>query len=285
MIKTEYHSTYFKLTYTLEEEPPHPTIPYHYYQDTYVLTILLHGKGTCSVEGNIYTLESGDLIALTPEEIRSFKFDNNGSHERLSIYFSDSLLLPFLEYDLPLMHIFRNRSLGLGNKYSFHTWETEKVTSIAAQLKTTVLLENNALNTAKLHTLIFQLLFWLYESRHLNSSYEPSSMSNSIIFDICCYIKNNLDQDLSYKMLQNHFFVSRYQLTVVFTRNVGMPLTEYIIRKRLNRVILLVREGAGIEESAYNTGFHTYSHFYKEFVKYYKKSPRAFFDNPPSDQN
>ena len=86
-------------------------------------------------------------------------------------------------------------------------------------------------------------------------------------------------EDLSYNALQDLFLVSRYQLTEVLARDMGMSLTEYIIRKRLNRTIVLVREGAGIEESAYRAGFNTYSHFYKEFVKYYKKSPRAFFDN------
>jgi len=279
MPKTEYNSTYFKLTHTIEEQPPHPTIPYNYYDDTYAITILIHGEGTCSVEGNVYEIKDGDLMVLSPDEIRSFKFTDHTYHERLSVYFSDSVLLPLFEYDLPLMNIFRNRSLGLGNKYSFSTYETERVTSVLDQLKTCAQKENDPINTAKLHTLIFQLLFWIYESRNLESSREISAVSDSVIFNICRYIKNNLDKDLSYSTLQDLFLVSRYQLTEVFSRNMGMSLTEYIIRKRLNRAVFLVREGSGIEESAYSAGFNTYSHFYKEFVKYYKKSPRAFFDN------
>lgn len=278
MPKTEYNTMYFKLTHTIEETPPHPTIPYNYYDDTYGITILIRGEGTCSVEGNVYEIKDGDLMILSPDEIRSFKFSNHGYHERLSVYFSESVLLPFFEYDLPLMNIFRNRSLGLGNKYSFDGYETEQVRSIFDQLKKFIHKENDPINTARLHALIFQLLFWIYDSRHLGKSHEISSASNSVIFDVCCYIKNNLDKDLSYSTLQKLFWVSRYQLTEVFIRNMGMSLTEYIIRKRLNRAIFLIREGAGIEESAYNAGFRTYSHFYKEFVKYYKKSPRAFFE-------
>lgn len=144
--------------------------------------------------------------------------------------------------------------------------------------------ENDPINTAKLHTLIFELLFWIYDSRDLKSSHEISAVSDSVIFDICCYIKNNLDKDLSYHALQDLFLVSRYQLTEVFVRNMGMSLTEYIIRRRLNRVIFLVREGAGIEESAYESGFHTYSHFYKEFVKYYHESPRTFLKRESKKQ-
>lgn len=276
MAKTEYNATYFKLTHTIEEEPPHPTIPYNYYDDTYAITILIRGEGTCSVEGNVYELKAGDLMVLSPDEIRSFKFSNHGYHERLSVYFSDSVLFPLFEYDLPLMNIFRNRSLGLGNMYSFDLYETERVTSILNQLKEAVQKENDPINTARLHTLIFQLLFWIYDARDLKKSHEISTKADSVIFDICCYIKNNLDKDLSYSTLQNHFWVSRYQLTEVFARNMGMSLTEYIIRKRLNRAIFLAHEGAGIEEAAYKSGFHTYSHFYKEFVKYYQKSPRAF---------
>ena len=279
MPKIEYKAAYFKLTHTIEETPPHPTIPYDYYDDTYGITILIRGEGTCSVEGNVYEIKDGDLMILSPDEIRSFKFADRGYHERLSVYFSDSVLLPFFEYDLPLMNIFRNRSLGIGNKYSFDEYETKRIASILDQLKELAQKENDPLNTARIHALIFQLLFWIYDSRDLKKSHEISSVSGSVIFDICCYIKNNLDKDLSYNALQDLFLVSRYQLTEVFSRDMGMSLTEYIIRKRLNRAIFLVREGSRIEESAYNAGFHTYSHFYKEFVKYYKKSPRAFFDN------
>ena len=279
MPKTEYNATYFKVTHTIEENPPHPTRPYNYYDDTYGITILIRGEGTCSVEGNVYEIKDGDLMVLSPDEIRSFKFSNHGYHERLSVYFSDSVLLPLFEYDLPLMNVFRNRYLGLGNKYAFDEHETEQAMFILNQLKELVQKENNPINTARLHTLIFQLLFWIYDSRDLKKSHEMSTVNDSVIFDICCYIKNNLDKDLSYNTLQKTFLVSRYQLTEVFVRNMGMSLTEYIIRKRLNRAVFLIREGTGIEEAAYNAGFHTYSHFYKEFVKYYKKSPRAFFDN------
>jgi AraC-like DNA-binding protein len=277
MAKTEYNATYFKLTHTIEEQPPHPTIPYDYYDDTYAITILIRGEGTCSVEGNVYEIKDGDLMVLSPDEIRSFKFGNHGYHERLSVYFTDSVLLPLFEYDLPVMNVFRNRSLGLGNMYSFDIYERERIIAITDQLKELAQKENDPINTARIHTLIFQLLFWLYTSRNLKQSQERAPELDSVIFDICCYIKNNLDKDLSYKKLKDRFLVSQYQLTEVFSRNMGMTLTEYIIRKRLNRVVSLVREGRGIEESAYKAGFHTYSHFYKEFSKYYKKSPRAFF--------
>lgn len=283
--KIEYNSTYFGLTYTFEENPPHPTIPYSFYEDKYAITVLLRGEGDCTVEGNVYSLKCGDLVALSPDEIRCFHFADKGCHERLSVYFSKNLLLPFFEYDLPLMSVFTNRTPGLGNKYSFCEWESERAKHMAEQLRKLAVCEKDPINTAKLHMLVIQLLLWMYDARNLNERKEIITTEDPLIFNICCYIKNNLDRDLSYKTLQKHFFVSRYQLTDVFTRCMGIPLTEYIICKRLNRAVLLVRDGLGIEEAAYSAGFNTYSHFYKEFVKHYKKSPRSFFDGISSEHN
>ena len=277
MSKTEYKASYFKVTYTVEEAPPHSTIPYDYYDDTCAITVLIKGRGICSVEGNQYPLSDGDMMLLSPDEIRSFRFEDEGYHERLSVYFSDSILLPLLEYDLPLVKVFHRRVLGIGNKCSFDDYESGRVRSIVEEMKKLATQDHDRINTARLHTLIFQLLFWVYDARRAGEAYDDSALGDSTAFEICKYIKNNLDKDLSYDHLQNALFVSRYQLTEVFTRNVGMTLTEYIVRKRLSKVISLVIGGEGIEAAAYKVGFHSYPNFYKKFVKYYKMSPQSFF--------
>lgn len=279
MSRFEYNATHFKVTYTLEEEGPHPTIPYDYYDDFCAITVILRGGGSCSVEGNVYDLRQGDMILLSPDEIRSFRFHPIGCHERVSVYFSESLLVPFWEYDLPLMDVFYRRAHGLGNRYSLESDGDARISGVLEEMKTVVREENDALHTAKLHTLILQLLFWVYASFKHDVRSDSTSPRDQIVFEICKYIKNHLEEDLSYQTLQRQLFVSRYQLTEVFSRNMGMPLTEYIIRKRLSRVISLVTAGEGIEAAAYRSGFHAYSHFYKAFLKYYKKSPRDFLKN------
>ena len=82
---------------------------------------------------------------------------------------------------------------------------------------------------------------------------------------------------LTYEHLQDKFLVSRYQLTEIFRRSTGMTLTEYILQKRLMKVISLVRDGTGIERAAFQAGFRNYSHFYKEFVKHKNISPQKYF--------
>lgn len=276
MLKTEYMTPDFKLTYTLEEEPPHPTIPYGYYDETYAITVIFQGKGTCTVEGKSYPLQGGDMMLLSPDEIRCFQFDGVGAHERLSLYFSDAVLLPLLDYDLPLLQLFRKSALGIDNKHSFDPTAKDGATLILDDIKRTLQAENTPFHTAKLHILILQLLLWLYgESKPSQEGQHPKG--DSSVWEICQYVKGHLDGDLSYEVLQRALLVSHYQLTEVFSRHMGITLTEYVIRKRLGYVISLVMQGEGIESAAYRAGFGTYSNFYKKFVKLYHTSPKLFF--------
>ena len=285
MAKEIYNGRFFRITHTIEREEPHLTIPYDYYDDTFAITALICGSGCCYVEGNCYTLCAGDIILLGLDEIRNFRFDQEGYHERISIYFSSTILSPLWEYELPLLAIFRSHPSGIGNKYSPADYESEKVQKLFSELCNMIKTTKDSLSEAKIHLLLLQLLFALYDAHERFKLPEAIYKSDSVILDICRYIHENLAENLSYQHLQDKFSVSRYQLTEIFRRNTGMTLTEYIILKRLIKVSGFVRDGAGIEEAAFRAGFHNYSHFYKEFVKYNHVSPRQYFINEKKDKN
>ena len=277
MQRSEYRSDFFKVTYTVEEKAPHPTIPHGYYNDTHAITIIIKGEGNCSVEGNVYNLGGGDIILVSADEICCFKICSAGYHERISLYFTNSLLLPFVDYALPLMKLFTNRPLGTANKYSFTLHDTERAKMLVEQIRIHAQQSVEPINTAKLHLLIIEFLFWIYECGESGGSHETQSATDYTVFRICEYIKNNLKNPLTYEELIQNLNITRYQLTDVFVRNMGITVNEYITRKRMSRAISLVGGGSGIETAAYEAGFNTYSYFYKKFLKHYKVSPREFF--------
>ena len=94
---------------------------------------------------------------------------------------------------------------------------------------------------------------------------------------ICKYIDEHLQENLSYKHMQKIFFVSRYYLATKFLQQTGMTLTKYVILRRLCHTCALAKNGMTIEEAAYQSGFNNYSHFYKEFTKNFRLSPREYF--------
>ncbi len=284
MARYIYNSRFFRITHTIEEEGPHPTIPYDYYDDAFTITALLQGNGCCYVEGNCYHMSDGDLMLLGLDEIRNFRFDQEGYHERVSVYFSSAILSPLWEYELPLLTIFRAHPPGVGNKYTPKDYDGEKVEKILSELCDLIESTKDSLSDARIHLLLLQLLFELYDAHEKFTLPAVEYKNDSLILDICRYIHENLTENLSYKHLQKKFPVSRYQLTEIFQRNTGMTLTEYIIVKRLIKVNSLVRGGARIEEAAFNVGFRNYSHFYKEFLKYNHISPRKYFEKKKQNE-
>ena len=94
---------------------------------------------------------------------------------------------------------------------------------------------------------------------------------------ICEYVEKHLCEELTHARLQECLGVCRHDLVSTFKVKTGLTVTAYIIRLRLDSAVRMVQAGMGLEKAAYSSGFHTYSHFYKEFLKHFGISPRAYF--------
>lgn len=279
MARTEYVSSNFRITHTIEEEGPHPTIAYDYYDETYSITIVLEGEGVCFVEGKGHTLSPGTIVVVSPEEVRLFRLKQSGCHRRISLYFSGQLLSSLWDYELSLLQIFSGHAPGEENRYGPEQYNPQQVGSLLEQLCALLEQEESETKAPRAQLLILQLLVCLYESRRQVPVRMGSFVPNEITAKICNYIKDHLTEELTYQQLQSRFYVSRYQLSHVFQRDTGMTLNEYILYKRLIKAVSLIRGGQGLEAAAYKAGFCTYSHFYKVFRKRFGVSPKTYFFN------
>ena len=79
----------------------------------------------------------------------------------------------------------------------------------------------------------------------------PALRDDEIILEICKFIDAHLNEDLTYRRLEEELFVSRYHLSAKFPARIGMSVTAYIIRQRLQHVIELVKQGVGLEDAAF----------------------------------
>ena len=98
--------------------------------------------------------------------------------------------------------------------------------------------------------------------------------SEDIWQDISRYIEENLDQDLSLSALSKKCFYNPSYFSRIFRERYAMPLSEYVMRKRIERAqeLLLTTEYA-IQKIAMMVGFNNKSFFYKTFYKYYQMTP------------
>jgi len=277
---------YVKLAYTLEPDGPHLTPLEDHYGNFASITCLLHGSGTCFIEGKTYVMSDGDIILVATNELRSFHYNHGGYHERVSLYLSSTLLAPLWEYELDLWKIFNGHPPGTANKYSLNDPDALNVRHIILQLCHLAAQCGETLTPkedAQLHLLSVQLLFALNEFYERQGLPEPAYENDSVVWEICRYIHEHLSEDLSYESLQRALHVSRYYLSVLFRQNTGMTVTEFILQKRLIKVSELDSGGMCISKAAEASGFRNYPHFYKIFVKRKGVSPQKYYasENQP----
>lgn len=90
------------------------------------------------------------------------------------------------------------------------------------------------------------------------------------------YIECNLKTDISVRELADAAGFSLYHYYRVFLRFVGLPVQQYIIRRRLLYAIYEIGCGRKMLQAAYDYGFDTYAGFYKAFRREFSCSPSSF---------
>lgn len=97
------------------------------------------------------------------------------------------------------------------------------------------------------------------------------------IEDLKIYIDNYFDRDLSLGELAQKVFVSEQYLSKVFKEEMGIGISEYIIRKRLEKVrSLLTGTELPITDIAFSAGFSNINSFNRLFKKYQGITPSLY---------
>jgi AraC family transcriptional regulator len=92
---------------------------------------------------------------------------------------------------------------------------------------------------------------------------------------VLCYIEDNLSEPLSLQTVADVAGLSVSHLKVVFRRSVGMPVHQYVIRRRVERAAFLLRQGAmPISQVALETGFAHQSHLAMHMRRVLRISPK-----------
>lgn len=98
-----------------------------------------------------------------------------------------------------------------------------------------------------------------------------------IIQDSVDYIEENLKKELTVDGIAKLTGFSSYHYYRLFNSYVGMPVMQYVRRRRLlHGAIELASNGSRIIDIAMDYGFNTHSGFTKAFTKEYGCSPREY---------
>lgn len=101
-------------------------------------------------------------------------------------------------------------------------------------------------------------------------------MYREIIQRTLDHIEDNLKAEISAAELSAMAGFSLYHYYRIFQSETGMPVMQYILRRRLLNAIFEISEGRRMIDAALDYGFETYAGFYRSFVRELGYTPTQF---------
>ena len=93
------------------------------------------------------------------------------------------------------------------------------------------------------------------------------------------YIENNLKTEITARELADLAGFSLYHYYRLFQQETGMPVMQFILRRRLLHAIAAIGSGRAKTDAALEYGFDTYAGFYKAFVREFCCTPSEYIRN------
>ena len=248
-------------------------IDFHYH-DFHKILIHLSGNTSYSIEGQTFDLQSDDIVFVNAGEVHRPIFHDNSTYERIIIYISKEFLAEYGQSDNDLSYCFRNAMENDSHVLRLHSFKNSKVASSVTKLM------NNLGKDAYANELFMQVLFLEFmvelnraaisdEIEYISTNYAGSKTS-----EIINYINEHLKDDLSVDTIAEQFYLSRYYLMHTFKNETGYTIGNYITIKRLALAQSLIDQDVSITVAAEQSGFGTYSTFFRAYKKTYGTSPK-----------
>ena len=102
------------------------------------------------------------------------------------------------------------------------------------------------------------------------------SVYRKMIQDSIDYIEDNIKCDISAQELSENAGFSVFHYYRLFQTAVGLPVMQYILRRRLLNAIYEIKFGSRMIDVALLYGFETHAGFYKAFVREFGCTPAQY---------
>ncbi len=235
---------------------------YHYHYEIYYLC---EGQRTYIIDSTLLPCRAGDLILIRPNVLHG---TTGSRYSRYVINFNDDFLNTYFspEQSRKLTEIFYKRAhFCLGNE--------------GRQLFADMLADYQSGDHFSLALRLGKMLHELSGRADGFSDGEKREVPSRIA-DIVHYIGENYSSISGIEDVADHFYFSKYHLSHLFLKHMGISVGVYIQNLKLaNASRLLSSTKMPINEIATNCGFHSLTHFCNTFRKHVKMTPSEYRKN------
>ncbi len=232
-------------------------------RDHYLIHLVLSGKGTYKVNGEVWHLQAGDLFLVKPSQLIVYEADAQEPWEYCWVGFNGACAnklaaqLPFTDL-APIHHARDSAALETSLKRIYEARGPEP--------------QDEAAMVGYLYLFIAALM---RETREAEP--HTASSSSQYVLNAIKYIQFNYSHDISINDVAKSVGVSRSHLYRVFMSNVGKSPIDYLTEYRINEECNLLRNSnLSIAEVAVSVGFFDQFYFSRVFKKAVGMPPSKF---------
>lgn len=245
----------------------------HNYHEFY---FFLQGNVNININNKEYPLSPNDFIIIPPGTSHCPVFkDHEEPYRRFVLWISqmycNRLLEESKEYGYMMQHVATTKNYVFSNDLITFNSIQSMIFRLIEEIKGDRFGRNTGINL-QLNMLLLHLNRIVYERSQIKSR----SNQRDLYYEICNYIAEHLEEDLSLENLAAAFYVNKYYISHLFKDNMGISTHQYIMKKRLDASKDAILGEASISKAFTQYGFHDYSSYYRAFKKEYGVSPKEF---------
>ncbi len=249
---------YFIGYYDVRMNNPANVVKQHIHNE-YEIYINISGAVSFVCGDNIYPVESKNVIINRPGEPHHCVYREDVSHKHYYMLFT-------CDKDEPLLSIFHNREIGVGNLIKLDDEQAFEFLQLCEKL--TLQEEEGTLENA--YNFI-RLLKIVKSGTAGKNSIIPNELQELLV-----YISHNISGNLCIKDLAAlaHMSISTFERQ--FKAYVGIPPKQYIMQRRLALSSEMLAKGLSVSEACEACGFADYSHFISAFKRRFGVTPLRY---------